>query len=525
MRVKIGRNIFTTFLDLLHVKYTKSYSEKFYNEHPHKQDLYGLSKMLSIYNIDNVAVRIKEDKESALSILKTPFVAYVGNDFCIVHYISERNVHYIGNDQEVSITKEQFTQSWSGIVLVAEPSEKSIEPDYKKHYQEEQERNGKIILLVIAVLLMGGILVYISNIYDNLILSIVLLINLAGGWVSYLLLLKQMHIHSDYADKICSLFRHQNDCNDVLKLDTVKLFGLLSWSEIGLSYFFTNILMILCLPTYYSYVALINICTLPYTIWSLWYQKVVAKQWCILCLTVQVILWLLFIMNIVFDLITWPIFTWISILQIGCIYLIPVLLLNILISNLTDSKKIEQITQEFNSLKANENIFRILLKTNRKYNFNNIASSITWGNSSAKNRITIITNLHCNPCAKMHKRLEQLLRKTNNGYSLQYILTSFNKDSEDSNKLFIAAYKEKDETQFCSFLNEWYTEGKNNRQKFYQKYPFNREDEMVLSELQEHKKWIQNAKITMTPTLLFNGYELPRMYKVEDLEYFIQTDI
>lgn len=125
----------------------------------------------------------------------------------------------------------------------------------------------------------------------------------------------------------------------------------------------------------------------------------------------------------------------------------------------------------------------------------------------------------------MHKRLEQLLRKTNNGYSLQYILTSFNKDSEDSNKLFIAAYKEKDETQFCSFLNEWYTEGKNNRQKFYQKYPFNREDEMVLSELQEHKKWIQNAKITMTPTLLFNGYELPRMYKVEDLEYFIQTDI
>lgn len=44
-------NILLSFLKSLHVKYTSDYAEKLYEEHPHKYNLYGLSKMLEEYGI------------------------------------------------------------------------------------------------------------------------------------------------------------------------------------------------------------------------------------------------------------------------------------------------------------------------------------------------------------------------------------------------------------------------------------------------------------------------------------------
>ena len=60
---KKGENTFVTLLSLLGVKYTESFSEQYFNEHPHKYNLYGLSKMLFDYGIRNAATRI-EDKEN-----------------------------------------------------------------------------------------------------------------------------------------------------------------------------------------------------------------------------------------------------------------------------------------------------------------------------------------------------------------------------------------------------------------------------------------------------------------------------
>jgi hypothetical protein len=70
-------------LSLLGIKHTKSFSNKHFNEHPHKYNLYGLSKMLSDYGIRNAATRI-EDKENDLFRIECPFVAQAGGDFVVV---------------------------------------------------------------------------------------------------------------------------------------------------------------------------------------------------------------------------------------------------------------------------------------------------------------------------------------------------------------------------------------------------------------------------------------------------------
>lgn len=51
---------------------------------------------------------------------------------------------------------------------------------------------------------------------------------------------------------------------------------------------------LLIFPEYTGYLALCNLICLPFSFWSIWYQKFRAKAWCTLCLSVQAILWLLF---------------------------------------------------------------------------------------------------------------------------------------------------------------------------------------------------------------------------------------
>ncbi len=523
---RTSQNIFASFLSLLHVKFTAGFSTQYYNEHPHKSNLWGLSDMLSGYGVENMALRIKEEERGKiLDQLEPPFIAYVGNDFGLIHEITDKEVHYAWKGKVISLSKKAFVNSWGGVLLVAETNKGSIEPDYHKHHKDELISLGKKITLLVTLVMLLGLTVFAGGVYKNLGLSAGLVINCLGIWICYLLLLKQMHIQSDYADKICSLLLHQGDCNNVLESEASRFLGIFSWSEIGLGYFCGNLLLILFLPALYPYVVWINICAIPYTVWSVWYQKVMAKQWCPLCLCVQAIIWSLFIVNLLSGSIVEPDFTFLAIFFVGCIYIIPVLALNLLIPNLADSKKTQQIKQEINSLKADEGIFKAELSRNARYEVDKSTSALLWGNLDAPNLITVITNPHCNPCAMMHTRLENLLRTTHNGYCVQYILTSFSGELEDSSKFLIAMYRKMDVSSFLLFLNEWYESGKDNRIECYRKYHFNHLDEKDVEEFMKHKEWVTKTKINSTPTVLFNGYRMPDKYKMEDLVHFYKNQV
>jgi uncharacterized membrane protein len=98
----------------------------------------------------------------------------------------------------------------------------------------------------------------------------------------------------------------ENDCNALLSSKAAKAFGIewLSWSEVGFIYFAgTWLLVLFGARSSFIVTALfvINILSLPYTVYSIYYQARVAKQWCILCCTVQGVLWLEFITLITYQ--------------------------------------------------------------------------------------------------------------------------------------------------------------------------------------------------------------------------------
>lgn len=58
----------------------------------------------------------------------------------------------------------------------------------------------------------------------------------------------------------------------------------------------------------------------------------------------------------------------------------------------------------YNNLKFSEGVFATLLHGQQSANIELGSSAIIFGNPDAQIRITIYSNPHCNPCARMHKK-------------------------------------------------------------------------------------------------------------------------
>lgn len=520
---KKGKNPFTSILLLLGVRHTTGFAEKYFNEHPHKYNMYGLSKMLSSFGINNMGIKVK-DKKLDIYSLEVPFVAYIGNDFVTVETINTSGVIYYWNSKRVKISIDEFINIWSGIVLLVEAEKSSIEPNYRDHKKKELITFIRKNLLLCALICLIMIGFFQNALFQNPGILLLLLINILGVYIGYILILNQINVHGSYADKICSLFK-KSDCNNILESSAAKFLGFISWSELGISYFLSNVFVLIFVPKLFHYVILLNIPALFFSIWSFWYQKFKAKTWCPLCLIVLILFWASFLVDLLFSFIQIPKLAIIDILSVSLIYGIPLLIINLLLPILTQGQKLETITQEFNSLKVNEDLFLMLLSKQARYEVNRNVSNILLGNPNSKHMLTIFTNPHCEPCARMHKCVEELLNEVGDKFCIQYILSSFSESLDSSCEFFLYINNTRSAKDRDEIYSKWFEGGKYNKKYFFDKYDF--VFETISEEHKLHKLWRKNNRLASTPTLLFNGIVLPQVYihNISDLKYFVDLEI
>lgn len=249
-------NLFVSFLRLLGVKHTSSFSTQYFAEHPHKYNLLGLSSMLSHYKINNVVIKVSDKND--INRIETPFIAHTSSDFAIVEKIYKNRINFTEGDKKNKTTTDEFLKIWTGYTLIAEVDEDSIEPNFKVNFQKELFHNiSKISALVIsAFLIILGFIHY--NSYKSLAVMFLLIISLVGVYICYLLILKQLKVQSNYTDKLCSLFKYI-DCNNTLESKAAKLFGIIGWSEIGFGCFIANIITVSFITSLLPSLLIINI--------------------------------------------------------------------------------------------------------------------------------------------------------------------------------------------------------------------------------------------------------------------------
>lgn len=513
-----AKNIFLHWLNYLDVPHTSSFTEEIYQKHPYKYTLYGLSKLLALYKIDNDCVRL-EDK-STIHELPPPFLANLADDFVIVKSIDHGKISYDWYGHDIVMSEPDFIQGWSGVVLLAYPNKHSIEPDYNKHKKEELERKGIIALIWITflTLFLCSFLIRDNINFTDLLLSVFeAATNLGGLYITYLLLLKQLHIDSSVADRICNSMK-KSSCNNVLESNASKLLGRFGWSEVGTAYFSVNLCALALSPQSLPYLMFFSFGSLFYVVWSIWYQHFKAHTWCPLCLIIQGI----FVLQATGYAITYLFTSIAAEFQIlYCIlllsgYALVLFTLNLLLPTFVSEQKMRQLTFNFNNLKAQEKVFNAIQSDQKIFPTENV-SSLIFGPEDACMTITVFSNPYCNPCAAMHKRLEALLKKS---CRIQYVLTYFGEEWSDINKYFIAACHTLGTDRTWNLLTDWFEGGKSRQEKFFAPLELDITSKDVTKEFEKHKAWRDKTKFDATPTVLVNDQELAYPYQLEDLLMF-----
>jgi thiol-disulfide isomerase/thioredoxin len=327
---------------------------------------------------------------------------------------------------------------------------------------------------------------------------------------------------------ICQLST-KGGCNSILSSPAANVFSWLTWSEVGFFYFSGTLLVMLFAGNSVKTVSvlfLFNIICLPYTVYSVCYQAFIARQWCVLCCSVQASLWLEFACLARYVSINGFQLSSFTVNEAGtliCCLAGPVFSWIVMKPYFIKLQLQPSLQRQLNKLKYDVISFGNLLKTQPQYPVPNKNWSILLGSEDAASVITVVINPYCTPCAKTHVALTELLEKNKN---LQARIIFRDPNSEDDRRTIISRHlmalnEAGDKALMERALNDWFAQKTKKYEKWAQKYPVNLIEDNF-SKLDIQNAWCKQAKIGSTPAVLLNGYHLPEIYQLKDLKYMIE---
>ena len=505
--------------------------------HPHWPGLLCISDSLNKWNVPNGAGKIEPDK---MDELPSPFLAYTNNSeypLIIVAAVTPTHIDcYTKNyNQLTTITRESFLQSWTGIYLIAETTDNSGEKAYQQNKKKAIINALVPASFFILLLTLSLLLIYrainanrTSIAFSAIGVYLQYFILLVGVIVTALLLWYEVDKNNPVLQKVCTGIAKGN-CSAILTGKQLKLFYWLSWSEVGFFYFSGSLVTLLFAATgltnTVTLLAWLNILALPYTVFSVYYQWQVAKQWCVLCLAVQALLLLGGINIFANNLLAASFELSISFcIKFALLYLFPVFLWFIAKPFILRLQEAKNTKREYLRIKFNAEIYETLLKKQKAITLSADGLGIDIGNPAATNTIIKVCNPYCGPCAKAHEKIEALMEH-NDTIKVKIIFTTPDLEAHSAIKptrhLMAIAAKNNTEEMLKKSLDDWYLPDKKDYDLFASKYPMNDELLQQGDKIEAMGKWCNEMEIKATPTIFINGYQLPDAYGIEDLQYFL----
>jgi uncharacterized membrane protein len=498
-------------------------------KHPDYPSLLSVSDVLTTLKIENSAFRLSFDE---LVNILCPFVTHTtanGGEFWVVNQISDNHV-FVSSEKwnRHKLTVEEFKQAFSGVVLIAEPSSTF---STTKTFKTRLSAIKSTAIAIGALLLLAGSLFFHTGYFVNLNWQTLLLtvFKSAGVATSILLLVQSIDSNNPLIQVLCQT-KGKTNCNAILSSKAAQVFEGLTWSEVGFFYFSGTWLLLLfgggSIAIWHA-LALLNFVSLPYTVYSIYYQARIAKQWCVLCCTIQALLWLEFIPLIIYvnksPIAFGTTWTWAAFSAVLISLSIPVILWIMLKPLLLKEQQLQPLKEQLRKFKYNTELFGKLLADQRGYAQPNEDWTIVMGNAEASTIITMVTNPYCPPCAKTHKILDELIERNDN-LQARIVFTATNNDDDIKTPVsrhLMALNELADKAVVKQALNDWYGQKQKDYKEWAKVYPVQL-DEANYHKLDKQNDWCQMAEVTFTPTLLLNGYRLPDLYQLPDLKYMLE---
>jgi hypothetical protein len=534
-------------LQQLKIKVNKSTVNETLHNHSDYPSLLSISDALTRWDVPNTAAKL-ESKD--IDQLPVPFIAHTldRNDrFIVVNKYDDNEVSvFSGNyNKTISLSKEEFLKKWDGIFLLAETTKASGEKDY------ERIKLNYFIAQFIPALAIGLVAIFsFILVQHNINLAAGLFsetagvglvsvyvqyfLLLAGVFVTVMLLWYEIDKNNPLLNKVCTGIIKGN-CNAIVTGRSSKVFSWLSWSETGFFYFAGSFLCIMFDPAN-PFPYIFNLLALPYIFFSIYYQGVIAKQWCLLCLVVQALL-LSGGINIMVNAL-WRSYSYLNFQTIATafgLYLFPVLLWYSLKSLVLRLQTAKQTRREYLRFKFSEEIFTAHLQKQKTVSRSSMEGlGIDIGNPHAEYTIIKVCNPYCGPCAKAHPVIEKIIEHNPN-VKVKIIFTATTDEADHRNKPvthLLAIADRSNEKLTKQALDDWYLAEEKNYDVFAKKYPLNGEIAQKDNKIEAMHKWCNEADIEFTPTIFISHpsssnagqrdrlYQLPDAYSVDDINYF-----
>jgi|GEM_PF-2058766 len=520
------RSIIHAFLEKANVPFTDLGLRQTIKAHPEAGSLLAIGDILDDYNIENISVRVHGDE---LNKIGTPFISQLEKpkrEFVLVTNVDINGVEYVNRHHALGrLPLSEFKEKWGGIALMTEVTDNSREKDYRAN----RIKNVLFNLRVPFVTAVFFLLTLYWGIYRHLPIRdgyYVVLFSLffTGVIITTLLVIQAIGKENSLVHRICSAGKFTH-CNNILESPAAKLRGLVGWSDIGWVYFLGNLLSLLTIRDALPVLQLINVCALPYTFWSIYYQWKIGKQWCPFCLAVQAILWLTFIVSTLYlNGMDFRGMTVDSCVATGSLFLLPATLAWFIFPFINQAVKTAPLQRELQRIRTSEAFFNATLDGMERVSFEEHGPGIVFGNDQAPFEMTVVSNPYCAPCSRIHKRVMELLSKFPNQLKLRYVFAVAPEGDEQRNyaiRYLIAASRQYGWEDTERIYAAWYQS--QNMNELCKKFPVEPDDVEINAIMRAHKDWCKRAGIEETPTIYLNGRRFPEGYEVEDLKYFIRA--
>ena len=509
---------------LLKIKVTDSTFLREIEENPFYPSLLSISDTFNQYQIPHAAFRVSPEE---FDELEEPFIALInipsiGDDFVLVTKITSGTVSFIyDKNQTKTIAREKFIKSFKNVAFLAQYSADAEEKDYAKKLETESDKDLKSKLWLALSLLCICIIVFVN--IPPLVITpfvIVSILKIIGLSFTVLLLTHDVDNTNVFVKNICSGVAKIN-CDAVLGSRVARLFGT-SWSEIGFFYFsFTSLVLFspgLLFVHKLAWLSIFNALAIPIIFISIYLQWRVIKQWCPLCLGVQLILELESIWSFTFFwlnnhspsiLFDCQYRDFLQIIFLGFLPLLAWYRLKPIILSAINSK---QYKNAYKRLKYNSDLFNSLLAQQPKGADNWEKLGIDFGNTDASNTIIKVCSPYCGPCAEMHPKLKEII-KQNSNIKLKVIFTARNDESDVSTSIvkhLLAISSRNNTTKTQQAFDDWYLSPVKDYQAFSNTHPINIDLKTLDSEVEAMSLWCTKSEIVHTPTIVNRQLKVDR---------------
>jgi uncharacterized membrane protein len=495
-------------------------------QHTDFPTLVSLSDVLTDLKVDNLATRINPYQ---LSEIPLPAIAHFedGTGYGTIQKIENNQVECLHDKMGIrSESIAEFSQRWQGITLLIQSNEKSGEENYSK------SRRFEVIEKLRKLFIIGGLIVilgyFIRTHFTNLTIEntsylyAFIITKFAGIIVSSFLIWYIIDANNSFLRSVCEI-NSKTSCGNILNSEVAKIFGWLTWSEIGLFYFTGGFITVLFSNNLNETILILkwlNVLALPYTVWSVYYQAFVAKEWCILCLMVQVLLWVEFftLLPISFTLNSESMNSFVN---LAICFLSITILWAFIKKPLQNSGQFDETYNTLQKIKFDPDFVRGVLSKERMLPpiFEGM-KVLRMGNPEAENVITLVLTISCTSCSRTFEEVQRLIDR-NNLFKAEIIFATSNNESDEGtqivNKILnLPNEKMKEATQ------NWFKNVKQNQQKWKMKLEIKEASEVDFKQVILHLRWLELAGIFSAPSIFLNKAEIPSVFGITNLEKLSQ---